>query len=80
MKQYNVLTNATAKAIETADVKVGVLQLADPAITITTGPVLQFNGQDYVTINDLRDAMQATAKAVLSSLRNPSTRISLGLT
>lgn len=80
MKQYSVLTNATAKAIETADVKVGVLQLADPAITITTGPVLQFNGQDYVTINDLRDAMQATAKAVLSSLRNPSTRISLGLT
>ena len=79
MKQYSLLTNATAKAIESADIKVGVVQLSDPSITITTGPVLQFNGQDYVTVNDLRDALQATAKAVLNSLRNPSTRISLGL-
>ena len=79
MKQYSLLTNATAKAIESAEIKVGVVQLSDPSITITTGPVLQFNGQDYVTVNDLRDALQATAKAVLNSLRNPSTRISLGL-
>lgn len=79
MKQYSLLINTTAKAIESADVKIGVMQLSDPSITITTGPVLQFNGQDYVTVDDLRNALQATAKAVLSSLRNPSTRISLGL-
>ena len=51
----------------------------NPTINITTGPVVQFGGEQYVTVSDMQAAMQATAKAVLSSLRNPSTRISLGL-
>jgi SLT domain-containing protein len=51
----------------------------NPTINITTGPVVQFGGEQYVTVSDMQAAMQATAKGVLSSLRNPSTRISLGL-
>ena len=49
-------------------------------INITTGPVYQLpDGTQTVSLADLQYAMQATAKGVLSSLRNPSTRISLGL-
>ena len=48
-------------------------------INITTGPVVQFDGEQYVTVGDMQAAMQATARGVLGSLRNPTTRISLGL-
>ena len=51
----------------------------NPTINITTGPVVQFGGEQYVTVSDMQAAMQATARGVLGSLRNPSTRISLGL-
>ena len=51
----------------------------DVSINITTGPVVEMNGEQYVTVSDMQAAMQATAKGVLGSLRNPSTRISLGL-
>jgi hypothetical protein len=51
----------------------------DIRIDVTTGPVVQFGGEQYVTISDMQSAMQATARSVLSSLRNPSTRISVGL-
>jgi hypothetical protein len=51
----------------------------DIRIDVTTGPVVQFGGEQYVTISDMQAAMQATARSVLSSLRNPSTRISVGL-
>jgi hypothetical protein len=49
-------------------------------INITTGPVYQMGGEQYVTLSDMQAAMQATARGVLGSLRNPTTRISLGLT
>lgn len=51
----------------------------NPTINITTGPVMQFGGEQYVTVSDMQAAMQATARGVLGSLRNPTTRISLGL-
>jgi hypothetical protein len=51
----------------------------NPTINITTGPVMQMGGEQYVTLSDMRAAMQATAKGVFDSLRNPSTRIALGL-
>ena len=51
----------------------------NPTINITTGPVVQFGGEQYVTVSDMQAAMQATARGVLGSLRNPTTRISLGL-
>jgi hypothetical protein len=79
MKQYNGLLASTAKAVENAEVKVGILQLADPSITVTTGPILQFNGQNYVTVDDLQNALRSTTKLILNSLRDPSTRLSLGI-
>lgn len=48
-------------------------------INITTGPVVQLGGEQYVTVRDMQNAMQATARGVLDSLRRPSTRISLGI-
>lgn len=50
-----------------------------PQINITTGPVLQQDGQRYVTIDDLERAMRVTAESVMGRLRTPSARIALGL-
>jgi hypothetical protein len=51
----------------------------NPTINITTGPVMQMGGEQYATMRDLEAAVQATARGVLGTLRNPTTRISLGL-
>lgn len=50
-----------------------------PVINITTGPVVEFNGERYVTIADMERAMKATANAVMGKLRTPSSRIALGM-
>ena len=76
---FNTLINATASAVEASDVNVDIVQDVKAVVNIVTGPVLRFNDEDYVKIDDLRSAMQATAKGVFDSLRNPSTRIALGL-
>jgi hypothetical protein len=76
---FNTLINATASAVEASRVNVDIRQDAQAVVNIVTGPVLRFNDEDYVRIDDLRSAMQATAKSVFDSLRNPSTRIALGL-
>lgn len=47
-------------------------------ITVNTGPVTEINGQQYVTVDDMKRAMQATANQVMSRLRTPSARIALG--
>jgi SLT domain-containing protein len=47
-------------------------------INVTTGPVLQQGGQQYVTMADLEKAMRKTADGVYASLRTPSSRIALG--
>ena len=50
-----------------------------PVITINTGPVVEINGQQYVTIEELQAAMETTAKAMYQSLRSPATRIQFGI-
>jgi hypothetical protein len=50
-----------------------------PQINITTGPVLQQDGQQWVSMTDLERAMRKTADGVISRLRTPSTRIALGV-
>jgi len=50
-----------------------------PAINITTGPVLEFNGERYVTMRDLERAVRSAATSSLNRLRTPSSRIALGL-
>jgi phage-related protein len=50
-----------------------------PVINITTGPVMEFNGERYVTVGDMERAMRATAQSVIGTLRKPSARIALGI-
>jgi hypothetical protein len=47
-------------------------------INVTTGPVLQQGGQQYVTMADLEKAMRKTADGVYASLRTPASRIAMG--
>ena len=50
-----------------------------PNITIRTGEVLQMpDGSQWVSMNDLEQAMQATAAGVLGALRSPGARLALG--
>jgi hypothetical protein len=50
-----------------------------PTISITTGPVMEFDGQRYVTVADMERAMRLTAEGVIGRLRTPSARIALGM-
>lgn len=50
-----------------------------PTINITTGPVVEFDGQRYVTLADMERAMRLTAEGVIGRLRAPSARIALGI-
>lgn len=43
-----------------------------------TGPVMEFNGQRFVTYEDLERAMRATAEGVIGRMRTPQARIALG--
>ena len=52
---------------------------AAPQVNIQTGPVMQFNGQNYVTVEDLHKATQQVAEGVIGRLRTPSARLALGL-
>lgn len=50
-----------------------------PVINITTGPVVEFDGQRYVTLADMERAMRITADSVIGKLRTPGSRIALGI-
>lgn len=54
-------------------------QAVTPVINITTGPVVEFNGERYVTVADMERAMRMTAEGVIGRLRTPSARIALGI-
>lgn len=45
-----------------------------PAINITTGPVMQQGGQNYVTIQDMEAGLQAVADTILNNSRSYSAR------
>jgi TP901 family phage tail tape measure protein len=47
-------------------------------INIETGPVMELNGQRYVTYEDMERAMRATAEGVIGRMRTPQARIALG--
>jgi hypothetical protein len=48
-------------------------------INVTTGPVMQQGGQQYVSMADLERAMRATANSVYASLRTPAGRYATGV-
>ena len=47
-------------------------------INVTTGPVMQQGGQQYVTMADLERAMRKTADGVYASMRTPAGRRAVG--
>lgn len=51
----------------------------EPIIQITTGPVIQFDNQRFVTVDQFEAGLQTAVRSVFDSLRNPATRIQLGL-
>lgn len=54
--------------------------LAGPAtINVTTGPVMQQQGQQWVTMADLQRAMRTTESATLARLRTPAGRAAAGV-
>ncbi len=48
-------------------------------IEVKTGPVLRFDGEDYVTQRDLERAMAVTADGIFNQLGSPTVQTSLGL-
>ena len=50
-----------------------------PSINITTGPVVEFNGERYVTLRDLEKGMQQMAANIYSGLRTPAGRYATGV-
>jgi hypothetical protein len=48
-------------------------------INVTTGPVMQQGGQQYVSMADLERAMRKTADGVYASLRTPAGRYAVGV-
>lgn len=50
-----------------------------PVINITTGPVVEFDGKRYVSVEDFERAMRATAEGVIGRLRTPAARRALGM-
>jgi hypothetical protein len=53
--------------------------LGPSTINVTTGPVLQQQGQTYVTMADLQRAMRATEAGTLARIRTPAGRTALGI-
>jgi hypothetical protein len=51
---------------------------ATPVINIRTGPVMEFNGERYVTMRDFERGMRQTAEGVIGRLRTPAARAALG--
>ena len=52
---------------------------APAQINITTGPVLQQDGQPWVTMQDLEQAVRATEAGIYARLRTPAARMALGI-
>lgn len=53
--------------------------LAPGVINVTTGPVLQQQGQQWVTMADLERAMRTTEASTLGRIRTPAGRAALGI-
>jgi TP901 family phage tail tape measure protein len=50
-----------------------------PVINITTGPVMEFDGRRFATIEDLQSAARQTATQIYATLRTPAGRRAIGV-
>lgn len=74
----NYLNGARGGAVIPAFANGGFVS-GNAQINVTTGPVMQQNGQQYVTLADLEKAMRKTADGVYASLRTPAGRYAVGV-
>jgi predicted transcriptional regulator len=74
----NYLNGARGGAVIPAFASGGYVGGSNAQVNITTGPVMQQGGQQYVTVADLEKAVRKTANDVYSSLRTPAGRYALG--
>jgi tape measure domain-containing protein len=87
LEQLGIGTMAPAPAYAQNGINrygVGATNMAAPQVNITTGPVTQMDGTNYVTMGDLQQATSTAARqganAVLSQLQsNPSLRRTIGV-
>ena len=75
----NYLNGARGGAVIPAFASGGYVGGGNAQINVTTGPVMQQGGQQYVTMADLERAMRKTADGVYSSLRTPAGRYAAGV-
>lgn len=73
----NYLSGARGGAVIPAMAEGGYVA-SGAQINVTTGPVIQQNGQQYVTMKDLEKAMRQTADGIYASLRTSSGRFAIG--
>jgi hypothetical protein len=84
----NYLTGARGDAVLSAGPS--VMAAASPSavaggaggpaqINITTGPVMEFDGRRFATIEDLQSAAQQTATQIYATLRTPAGRRAIGV-
>ena len=73
----NYLNGARGGAVIAAFANGGFVG-SNAQINVTTGPVMQQGGQQYVTMADLERAMRKTADGVYASLRTPAGRYAVG--
>ena len=69
-----------AAVLSTGTATVSSSGRGDVQITVKTGPVMEFNGDRYVKIEELDRAMRITAEGVIGRLRTPAARRALGVT
>jgi len=74
----NYLSGARGGAVIPAFANAGFVG-GNAQINVTTGPVMQQGGQQYVTMADLERAMRKTADGVYASLRTPAGRYAMGV-
>ena len=52
----------------------------DTQVNVSTGPVMQMNGQNYVTQSDFEKGLRSTVNQVMTTLRrSPNTRAAVGI-
>ena len=74
----NYLNGARGGAVIPAYASGGYVGGGNAQINVTTGPVMQQGGQQYVSMADLERAMRKTADGVYKSLRTPAGRYAVG--
>jgi hypothetical protein len=74
----NYLNGARGGAVIPAYAQGGYIG-GNAQINVTTGPVMQQDGQQYVSMADLEKAMRKTADGIYASLRTPAGRYAVGV-